>query len=1198
MAHRGSFPLCPFLGPQVFGCLALLLAASIQAYAQGAGSARLRGTVSDSSGGVLPGASVTVVNQRTSLTRRATTDAHGEYICVALPANDYRVEVELQGFARWRSAEIHLGPGDSMHLATRLTMEERTEEVTVEAARTILRVDTGAREGTVTADQIQNLSIVSRSALELLRILPGTVAPSGSDLETVSFFGGPNALWATSVNGTRGTSISPVLDGSKLVDIGSSSGLMISMNADMVDEIKVQSSNYAAEYGTSGVQVTAVTKGGSSSFHGSLYDYWRNWRFAANDRSNTAAQVPRPKSDYQYPGLNLSGPVLVPGTGFNKNRDKLFFFVGFEYQHQLVDTGTTLAVVPTLKQREGNFSELLDGRGQNLAQPSIVTIPAGFPGAGEPAPGNDLRPYVDRIGRGFLHMYPLPNFTDPDNRYNYAFTIPQPLDRWQLVSRLDWNVSASTHAYVRLALEQERNDWARGVWGTWSSFELPEHVIGDNRSRSISLDVTSVLGPSLTNEVIFSAGRLKLDNDWHDPSHMTLKGLGLDGYRGAFDTGATSAPVGFYSWGQNLGNLATGVDLPVYAYNDSISFADSLAKVLRAHTLKAGLFVERAQKQQNFSTLPSFLLGSTWIVGGTGDDYGDLLVGRLAQYYEDTPVPHGEFRFWNYEAYVQDAWKASRNLTLELGLRVAQMPNNEEVNGLGLLFDPSAYHFDQGAFIDGDPARPNGVLRAKQGEIPKGMVRNPGLNVMPRVNFAWDVQGNGSLTVRGGAGLFHHRARGDFQYYVLVSPPNQYNTTLYASDVPGGLTISSLSTIDPYSHVASGSVQSQDPRSVHLPRTWNWSLGVAKRLPWQQTFEVAYVGHRADHLPNTTLSNYIAPGKLAGLYGNADLGNPLHRVALDPSVAAALTNYPAYNEQSLWYQYEAVSSYHGFQATLNRSAGRIQYFLNYTFSKALGTTGDDFAIMDPVDPTNRSHGVLPQDRTHIFNASYTVQLPEPIGPRGSAVLRQALNGWQISGITSYSSGLPFRVGFTGDLDRPEMNRAWWGTDGHAPTWNPGLSSGQAGGITPVFLGNPSLPNTKIGQKVLDIDKITFPAFGESGPFQSPYYFRAPSRWNWDVTIFKNFAVGSHGKRIQLRTGFFNVFNQAAPRLDFGDIDLTLQTECNVRVDGVPNGAGGTADGVCDPTKGFHFTDLTKQNFGKIVSKHGHRVIELAARFDF
>jgi hypothetical protein len=154
------------------------------------------------------------------------------------------------------------------------------------------------------------------------------------------------------------------------------------------------------------------------------------------------------------------------------------------------------------------------------------------------------------------------------------------------------------------------------------------------------------------------------------------------------------------------------------------------------------------------------------------------------------------------------------------------------------------------------------------------------------------------------------------------------------------------------------------------------------------------------------------------------------------------------------------------------------------------------------------------------------------------------------------------------------------------TWN-------ASGVTPVFLGNPQLPSTGVGEKILDIDKIAIPAFGESGPFQSPYYLRTPSRWNFDLSVIKNVALGG-SKRLQLRVGFFNLFNQAVPVYFMGDVDFNLQTVCNVHVDGVPNGAGGTQDFVCDPTQGFHYTD-DKTN-PQDPDQRGHRVIELAARF--
>ncbi len=1176
------------------GLLVLGLAPVARVWAQGAGSATLRGAVNDPSGAAVSQAAVTLTNQKTRATRTAATDSQGHYVLAAVVPGPYRLRVEAAGFRPFEG-DLHLSPGDSLSLDARLEMGGKTEEVTVSAGRELIRTDTGAREGLITADQIQNLSIVGRSAMELLRILPGVTNDPGTSYETVGFGSGANGFFATSVNGTRGTTISPVLDGSKIVDFGSTSSVMVNINPDMVDEVKVQTSNYAAEYGTSGVQITAVTKSGSSAFHGAVYDYWRNWRFAANDRSNNYADVRRPDSDYQYPGFNLSGPVLVPGTGFNKNRDKLFFFVGFEYQHQVIDPGTSLGVVPTLKQREGDFSEFLAGSGQNLNQPAQVTIPAGFPGEGEFAPGNDLRPYIDRYGRAVLNMYPSPNYADADNRYNYAFNRPGSANRWQLVTRLDWNATEKTHAYIRLALEKERNEWARGIWGGWSTFELPSPVVGQDKSWSVSANVTSVLSPSLTNELIVSGSQLKLDNDWKDPAKMTLSAVGLEGYRGPFDNGLSEASLQMWSGAQNLGGLGPTGGLPVFAHNDSLSLADSLTKVASAHSLKLGVFVERGQKQQNFDGNPQgfFTLGSTWIPGGTGSDYGDLLVGRPADMTQTTTVPHGDWRFWNLEGYVQDSWKARRNLTVEGGLRVAKLTNNEELNGLGLLFDPAAYDPTQGTFIGGDPQRPNGVLLAKRGEIPKGMTPSPGVAFMPRLNLAWDVRGNGDLVLRGGSGLFYNRPVGNYQYFVQAAPPNRLNTYWTTFDVAGGLTLAGLRSLDPNARLATTTFDSPDPNSVHLPRTWNWSLGVSKRLPGRQTLEVAYVGNRADHLPDRTLDNFIKPGSLSGTVGNADLDNPLHRVALDSQVAATFRFYPAYGQGS-WYQYEAVSRYNGLQATLSRAGTRLQYFLNYTFSKVLGTSAADNAQLDPLDARNRSYGVPWWDRTHVFNASYSVLLPDPIRAQGNSVLQGLLNGWQVSGITTYASGQPFHLVLSGDIMQPEVQRAWWGTDAHnTEVWN----GGSVGSVTPVLLGNPELHNGNVGEKVLDVTKIAIPAFGESGPFQSPYYLRGPSRWNFDVSLFKNFKLRG-SRRIQLRAGFFNLFNQAAAGALNGDIDLNLQTVCNVRVDGVPNGAGGTVDGVCDPTQGFHFTDLTQHDFGKIVTKRGHRVIELALRFDF
>ena len=166
------------------------------------------------------------------------------------------------------------------------------------------------------------------------------------------------------------------LDGSSLIDIGSNSGVIVSLNNDMISEVKVQSSNFAAEYGTGGMNVSGVTKSGSSTFHGSVYDYWRDHRFAANDRSNSIAGTQKPKSTYQYPGGNVGGPIVF-GDSYTKSRDRLFFFVAYEAQRQKVDSGSHFTRTFSQAMRNGDYSELLANRGSNLNSIAQLRIPKG-----------------------------------------------------------------------------------------------------------------------------------------------------------------------------------------------------------------------------------------------------------------------------------------------------------------------------------------------------------------------------------------------------------------------------------------------------------------------------------------------------------------------------------------------------------------------------------------------------------------------------------------------------------------------------------------------------------------------------------------------------------------------------------------------------------------------------------------------------
>jgi len=329
---------------------------------------------------------------------------------------------------------------------------------------------------------------------------------------------------------------------------------------------------------------------------------------------------------------------------------------------------------------------------------------------------------------------------------------------------------------------------------------------------------------------------------------------------------------------------------------------------------------------------------------------------------------------------------------------------------------------------------------------------------------------------------------------------------------------------------------------------------------------------------------------------------------------------------------------------LNRQLGRrFQYFLTYTFSKALGTTSvnesDGAGTVDPLDARGRSFGILPYDRTHIFNFSYNLNFPDLArGSLANTFTRGLLNGWQMSGITTYQSGRPMRVKFTGAVNTDTVMFAAFGNNAVA-----GGNALGATGIAPIVLRNAITGNNNLGAAYVDASAFVMPAFGANGPAQAPFYMRSPTTKNWDVTFFKNFKI-SESKKLQFRLGIFNVFNQAFANSDLGDIagqsgnTLSLNTLPNYdpqfdKADtngrriagssstcfqipiGTNNGTGTvpasgnqvfswTANqnisiaGICDPTKGFHIDQDSASRFGKILNKHGHRRVELALKFYF
>jgi hypothetical protein len=1193
--------------------LCMLLLLPIGVWAQG-NTATVRGNIQDPTGAVLPGATVTMTNVGTKTASTTVSDDRGQYFIAGLFPGTYDLKVELSGFKTFEQKALVLSPTDNRGIDVRLELGQQTETVTVTTQAEVIQTQTGAREGVLNATQIDNLSVIGRSSLELLRILPGVVAPDQADLESVSFGGGANNTQGYTVNGIRSSANKVELDGSSLIDIGSNSGVIVTLNNDMVQEVKIQSSNYAAEHGSAAMNISAVTKGGSSRFSGTVYDYWRNHRFAANDRSNSITGTPKPKSTFNYPGGNIGGPILIPGLNFNRGRDRAFFFVGFEVQRQKVDTGSFLSTTLTDKMKAGDLSELLPGNcaGQVLNMTCAqFNIPAGFPGAGTPAPNNNLAPYIHPLGRVLANLYPSPNLTTANNRYNYVFNTLQPTNRHDLKFRIDYNITNNTRAYVRTAIEGETAENARGIWWASSDLALPTPTYGDNKGRSISGNVVSVLSPSMTNEVLVSWSRLTLDNFWRDPSKVRIDAYPeLAAYRQGFFPGQSPyLPVNIITsgWGQGgPGNLwAPAMD--VFAHNDALQFSDKLTKIAGSHGLKFGFSAERGQKQQNFENNEmGELQFDQWATGGTGSAIGDLLTGRLSNYNQGTAIPQGEWRYWNYDAFAQDSWKVRSNLTFEFGVRAGYWTNNYELNNLGGYFDPAAYDPTRGTFLDpGTYQQLNGWRYASKGQSPQGALDNRDPFVMPRVNLAWDVTGNSNNVLRGGFGIFYNRNMGNLEYDYLRIPPTSYRVSINSSQGSTlgngvGLTYDTIRELDWTTRVSSLNLSTLNPNSNKWPKNYSFSASYARRIFFNQVIEAAYVGTRGRDLVTRRQLNVVPLGALThGTVNGIDLSNPVNRVALDASVINQFRPFQAYPQIRDW-SFEGESDYNSLQITLSRQTGRrLQYFAAYTFGRSKGTTtgNGEYGDIDPFDPS-RTYGVLPTDRTHIFNLSWNAFLPD--GARGAMdnpFGRGLLNGWQLSGISTLASGVPIFLGFGGQAGNGDgITQAIFGTPDIIG--NPGPGGGDRGGLAPIYTCDPRTGNTGVGEKILDINCIKIPAFGENGPLIPPYDLRMPTRINHDLTLFKNFEVTS-GQKFQFRVGFFNLFNQAwATTNSAADLDLVLDTACNVSLASLPNGAGGTATNVCDPTGGFQYTQTALDNFGKINLKRGRRVIEFVLKYYF
>lgn len=1167
----------------ILGCCAVLPAQVT--------SGTIFGRVKDSTGAYIAQANIKVTSPAIGVTRTLQTSATGDFVVPNLPPGTYTVSAEAPGFKKLDTLGVVLTAAGSVNtgdLVLQVGAAAESVNVTAEAGQLQLQSDSGERSDLVTGKQLNDLALNGRNVLDMVKVIPGVVSTvDGSS-------NGTGQLDAFNVNGTRANEHEFTIDGASNVDTGNNGNTHVTINPDAIAEVKVLTSNYQAEFGKAGgAQIAVTTKSGSSQFHGDLRFFHRNEGLNANGwfNNNTVPATPIPLYRYNYFGYQIGGPVIIPGTQLNKNRDKLFFFWGQEYYRQLVpsaqiDTFRT----PTALERTGDFSQTVDGNGS----PLTIYNPA----TGLPFPGNKIDPTLlnpaqrntfDQISK-IMSLYPLPNVTG-NNAYNYSAPLSYNNPRREDILRLDYQLTQNNRFYGRWINNAQTTTSPMSVndLACMGQLQIPGGCINEQPSWNLSLDLVSTLRPNLLNEAsigpsvlrsstVGTNGNISLGkNNIHLPMLFAVPP-------------STSIPDISFQGNNNLSYPWSyfGAN-PWYQANTTINFNDNLTWVKGSHALKFGIFYQRNRKDQiawgNSNGQFTFNNCATSAdpancPNDSGMAYASALLGDFQQFDQSSARPIGYFRYNQLEFYAQDTWTATPRLTLNYGMRFAWIPPQFDAKNQIALFVPSLYNPATAVKIDadgnivpnsGDPL--DGIGYSNKGTLPKGGWDSRHIMPEPRLGFAYDLTSDHKTLLRGGFGTSHDREQGNLVFNtVFGNPANVVTPTVNNGN------ILNLSTLPQASPGVLGGIYGADTAGK-VPVVYSYSLGVQRDLGRGTTLDVAYVGTQSRHLVTARDLNAVPYGtaftRAAQNPANFAGGVvPAVEPNLPPEYAAAgynfsgqyayptnyLVPYKGYYQME-YYQFDGTANYNSLQVALQRRFSRgLTFGAAYTWSKTLTTANADEDFQYPQLTRQLDYRNASWDRTHVLAVNYIYDIPgltKHFG--GPKWLSYITDNYQLSGISNFMTGAPL-----GDYMANGSSLALW-VPGNQLT-----GSNDWGKLPPAWLGVDKNGN-------LMLPTIGRPFTGSRGDL------RGGGLQNWDMSLFKNIPLGSSEQRyLQLRLEAFNVFNHPNFEDKYMSSNLTLPT--------------------CDSTGCTPMSISKGSNFGQWASQYsgvgGPRVLQLAVKLYF
>ncbi len=1132
-----------------FLAIALTLCSVTLVMGQDESSAMITGQVTDSTGAVVPNATIVAKNAATGAERTVQSNEEGGFTIFPLAPGEYVVTIERSGFKR-SLVNVTLNAKDRRPVQISLETGAPSETVTVTDEPPLLQ-ESPTGQALISGNQVTELPLNNRNFIRLLETIPGI----SSDLSDDTGFG-LTSLANISINGLRRNAVNYYVDGVNNTDVGSNITLLSSPTVDSIAETKVLTSNYTAEIGRSGGgAVIITTRGGGNDFHGSVYNFVRNDAFNANTffnkrlgrNANGTVRADTPVLRYNNFGATFSGPMVNPGFGegtpyFDLLKEKLFFFLSYEGRRQRRGISDTTILVPSALERQGNLSAtlglplcrqtnntinttctaagavpvmVLDTTGATIqARQAMVFRPSdGRAYAGNIIPLSD----IDPRSIGLLAAYP--GATIGNN--SFQFTPQNLLNTDQYVVRLDYNINSNHKIYGRYTRDQSQTTESGGLF---TGITLP-NVATTNTTvpgKIFAASWTGVFSNSVVNELTanFSGNEIG--------SILVGNGRRTD-YAGAPairqidpENNADAIPT-ITSRFATIGALqGFSIEYANFTLKDNLTWTNG------NHILKFGGEVTHEIKNENtggatqgnfgFSTIQT--AGTTLNSGGqpisitvTGDSFGSLLLGRANVYTEARTDFRVHLRFGRREFYAQDTWRIRPNLTLDLGVRYQfYVPPYDRDNQIG-SFDPSLYDRSRitctsaacSAFtLTSDQL--NGIgIAGSTSRFGRSIIDPDYNNFSPRVGFAWSPSAESGISkwlfggpnksvVRAGYGLYFDQVLvGIFEQAAFTVPafsPNFSNTS--------GATAATTITFDnPNAGVAPGTFGNRALVAISpdfdTPETQVWSIGLQREVFKNAIVDLSYVGTKGDKLVRRRNVNFVTPAQTIA----ATIAN----------VAAAR---PFVGYSTITFQETAAKSrYHGMLSSFRYVLkDGFTITLAYTFSKALtDSTNDRDAIDEPQNPlVPNEYALARTDRTHVFNASYVYELPFFRNSQ-SSIARILLGGFQVSGITQIESGAPIpRIAVADTLS---------GTRGLYPNVNGDPNAGLAGTIDPAT----GLPF------VFDPTVFAPAALGTFG--SAPRSFgRLPGRNQTTLALSKRFYFDSEQKRyLQFRAEAFNVFNQ-------------------------------------------------------------------------